>query len=103
MKQSPTETKAKIQITGDELIELQRQSYQSSESYGLDARIDKYQGKRPISFSGWDFDSLFPVLEAILEDPKEYPDKTNSGYIALNNLNIRLKTLYIETFGPQRA
>ena len=103
MKPSRNEIKARILICGEELAELQRQSFHFSESFGLDSRIGDYQGKRPISFSDWDFDSLFPVLEFLLDDPTEYPDKMQPRYISLKNLYHRLKSAYAETFGIHGA
>ena len=98
MKAANHDLKAKIIITGEELEVLHSLTYQMAESFGLDTRIDKYQGKRAISFHAWDFDCLFAVIELSLADPKAFPDKTNSRYIALENLCARLKTSYIETF-----
>jgi hypothetical protein len=98
MKASKQDLKAKILITGEELEVLHSLTYQMAESFGLDTRIDKYQGKRSISFHSWDFDSLFAVIEMSLADPKEFPDKSQSRYIALENLCSRLKASYIEAF-----
>jgi hypothetical protein len=35
-------------ITGEELAELKRHADLMTEAFGLDRRIEKYQGKRPI-------------------------------------------------------
>ena len=98
MKASKQDVKARILITGEELEVLQSLTYEMAESFGLDTRIDKYQGKRAISFHAWDFDCLFAVIEMSLADPKEFPDKAQSRYIALENLCSRLKASYIEAF-----
>ncbi len=52
-------------ITGEELTELQRQSWKMAEAFGLDKRIENYQGKRPMdSIVGiW---NVFYVLWKIL-------------------------------------
>jgi len=98
MKVSKHDLKAKILITGEELEVLHSLTYEMAESFGLDTRIDKYQGKRAISFHSWDFDCLFAVIEMSLADPKEFPDKSQSRYIALESLCSRLKESYIEAF-----
>ena len=98
MKASKHDLKARILITGEELEVLHSLTYQMAESFGLDTRIDKYQGKRAISFHAWDFDCLFAVIEMCLTDPKAFPDKSQSRYIALETLCSRLKASYIETF-----
>lgn len=65
-----------------------------AEAFGLDRRIENYQGKRPIGLFSWDFDCLLAVIEDALDDPKEYPDKNESGYKALKSLFVRLKGEY---------
>ena len=45
-----------------------------AEAFGLDRRIDKYRGKRPIGFYRWDMDCLIDVLDIALDDSNEYPD-----------------------------
>ena len=47
-----------------------------SKSFGLDTRIENYQGKRPIGFCSWDLECLLDVIDHVLKDGKEYPDKT---------------------------
>ena len=34
-----------------------------AEAFGLDRRIENYQGKRPIGLFSWDFDCLLAVIE----------------------------------------
>ena len=94
MKPGSKDKKIKILITGEELSELKRFSWQMAEAFGLDGRIERYQGKRPIGFYSWDLDCILAVIEDVLNDPTEYPDKNYSGYKALNNLFNRLKVEY---------
>jgi len=75
MKPGSKDIKLNILITGEELSELQRHTYQMAEAFGLDQRIDNYRGKRPIGLYSWDFDCLLAVIEGALEDEKDYPDK----------------------------
>jgi hypothetical protein len=91
MKAGSKDIKLNILITGEELNQLQRHTYQMSEAFGLDKRIDNYRGKRPIGLYSWDFDCLLAVIEGALEDEKDYPDKNAAEYKALMNLYFRLK------------
>ena len=94
MKPGARDIKLSILISGEELSELQRHSWQMVEAFGLDRRIENYKGKRPIGLYSWDFDCLLAVIENVIDDPKEYPDKNYSGYIALRKLYDRLKVEY---------
>ena len=94
MKPGSRNIKLSILISGEELSELQRHSWHVAEAFGLDRRIENYKGQRPIGLHSWDFDCLLAVIEYVIDDPKEYPDKNDSGYIALRNLYDRLKAEY---------
>ncbi|MDU9049813.1 MAG: hypothetical protein Q3M30_13275 [Candidatus Electrothrix sp. Rat3] len=94
MKPGTRDIKLQIKISGEELSELQRHTWQMSEAFGLDTRIGNYKGKRPIGLYSWDFDCLLIVIEYSLDDPKEYPDKNSSGYKSLKSLFERLKVEY---------
>jgi hypothetical protein len=91
MKPGSKDKKLEILITGEELSELKRYSWQMVEAFGLDKRIDKYQGMRPIGLYSWDFDCILAVVEGVLNNAKEYPDKGHQRYIALKKLYERLK------------
>jgi hypothetical protein len=45
-------------IDGEELAQLKRHTWLMAEAFGLDSRIERYQGKRPIGFYRWDMDCL---------------------------------------------
>jgi len=91
MKPGSRDIKLPVLISGKELLELQRHSLHMAEAFGLDRRIENYKGKRPIGLFSWDFDCLLAVIEYVIDDPKEYSDKNDSGYIALKKLYERLK------------
>jgi hypothetical protein len=91
MKPCSKDIKLNILLTGKELTELQRHTYQMAEAFELDQRIDNYRRKRPIGLYSWDFDCLLAVIDGALEDEKDYPDKDAPGYKALMNLYLRLK------------
>lgn len=94
MKPGSKDIKLEILISGEELSELKRHSFHMAEAFGLDRRIENYQGKRPIGLYSWDFDCLLAVIEFVIDDPIEYPDKEDQGYKALKNLFDRLKNEY---------
>ncbi len=98
MKPGPKNKKIKILISGKELSELKRHTWSMVEAFGLDRRIEDYQGKRPIGFYRWDFECLIDVIELALKDSKEYPDKNSEEYKALKNLHDRLKEEYEKNF-----
>mgnify|MGYP000161422501 FL=1 len=91
IKPGKNDKKLNILINGSELEELQRHTHLMAEAFGLDRRIENYKGKRPIGLYSWDFDCLLCVIEDVLQDSREYPDRSDPGYIALCNLFERLK------------
>jgi hypothetical protein len=99
IKPGSKDEKASLIIAGEELTELKRITWLMSDSFGLDRRIENYQGKRPIGFYSWDLECLLDVIDHALKDGKEYPDKTTSGYRALTQLSGRLLEEYHRTLG----
>ncbi len=85
-------------IDGEELAQLKRHTWQMAEAFGLDSRIERYQGKRPIGFYRWDMDCLIDVVDMALNDPREYPSKDSSAYLAIKRLHDRLKEEYRRAF-----
>ena len=98
MKPGSKDKKVSLLITGEELSELKRHSWQMIEAFGLDNRIEKYQGKRQIGLYSWDMDCIIDVIEMALDDPAEYPDKKSSAFKALKNLHRRFKDEYRRTY-----
>jgi len=94
MKPGSKDKRVSLLIAGDELTELKRLTWLMSESFGLDTRIENYQGKRPIGLYSWDFECLLAVIDYALKDDKEYPDKTTSGYNTLTKLSRLLLDEY---------
>ncbi|MBN2560617.1 MAG: hypothetical protein JXQ75_06780, partial [Phycisphaerae bacterium] len=62
-----------IKVTGRELVELKRHAHKIPECPGLDRRIQKYDGNKPLILSRDELDWLVAVLDAVLHDPKGYP------------------------------
>ncbi len=99
MKPGKNDIPIKVKITGIQLDELQKHTWQMSEAFGLDTKIENYKGVRPISLYSWDLDCILDVLDMTLNDEKEYPDKKDKGYIKLNELYMHLKIASKETYG----
>ena len=68
-------------------------TWQMTEAFGLDRRIEMYQGKRPITLYAWDLDCLIDVMADALATSTEYPDISSPGYEALQGLRDRLERL----------
>ena len=98
MKPGRNDRKHQILIAGAELDELQRHTWMMAESFGLDRRIERYQGKRPIGLYRWDLECLIAAMESALADPKEYPSHTSPRYLALQSLCERVKQEYDEAY-----
>ena len=63
----------RIVIEGPELVELKRHAHQIPECPGLDRRIQRHDGNKPLVISLDELDWLVAVLDAVLHDPKGYP------------------------------
>jgi hypothetical protein len=98
MKPGKNDVPIKLKISGRQLEELQKHTWQMCEAFGLDSKIENYKGTRPISFYSWDLDCILDVLDMVLDDEKEYPDKNDEGYVLLYELYAYLKKAYKETY-----
>ncbi len=99
MKPGINDIPIKVKISGRQLDELQRHTWQMCEAFGLDRKIENYKGTRPISLYSWDLDCIIAVLWLALNDEKEYPEKNDEGYILLNELYLYLKSEHKEVHG----
>jgi hypothetical protein len=99
MKPGKNDIPIKVKISGMQLRELQKHTWQMCEAYGLDSKIENYKGTRLISLYSWDLDCILDVLFLALDDEKEYPDKKDEGYTKLHELYVNLKKTYRETYG----
>jgi len=99
MKPGSRDRKLSLLITGDELTQLKRMTWMMAEAFGLDTRIEKYRGQRPIGLYQWDMDCLMAVVDNALKDPREYPDTSTAEYAALARLAARLRREYDTAFG----
>jgi len=98
MKPESKDIKTNILISGGELTELKRHTWLMDEALGLDSRIEKYRGTKPIGLYRWDFECLIESIDYALNDPKEYPEKSDSGYRSLLKLHNRLKDIYQKSY-----
>ena len=95
MKPGKNDRKHQLLITGAELRELHR--LDMPESLGLDRRIERYQGKRPIGLYRWDLDCLLATLSLVVDgrDPFVSP----KGRVTLKRLHDRLRAMYDAAYG----
>lgn len=98
MKPGKNDIPIERKISGRQLEELQKHTWQMCEAFGLDRKIENYKGTRPIAFYRWDLDCILDVLDMALDDEKEYPDKKDEGYIKLYELYVDMKKAYRETY-----
>ena len=98
MKPGSGDKQYRILITGRELEELKKFTWSMAEAFGLDRRIESYQGKRPIGFYRWDLDCLEDVLDLALDDAEVYPSKSGPGYEAMKKLADRIKQLRAQAY-----
>lgn len=98
MKPGKNDIPIERKISGRQLEELQKHTWQMCEAFGLDRKIENYKGTRAISLYRWDLDCILDALDTVLNDEKEYPDKKDEGYIQLYELYADLKKAYKKTY-----
>ena len=94
MKPGRTDVQLPMLIAGAQLDELKRHTYLMAESSGLDRRVERYRGTRPLGLYRWDLECLLDVLDIALADRSEYPSQDGPGYQALDALRWRLRAAY---------
>ncbi len=99
MKALPGDHRHRLLIAGDQLRELKRHTGDMAEAFGLDRKIEKYQGTRPITLYRWDLDCLRDVISLALDDKRDYPDRSSAAYLALEALGERLRLEYETVYG----
>jgi hypothetical protein len=78
-------------IRGAELRELKELDL--PESFGLEERIQRYQGKRPLGLYRWDLEYLLDALSMALDEPDDYYTPP-ANKRAIKKLLERLKAEY---------
>ncbi len=71
MRPGKRDVPVRLVIAGAELDELHGVIGALSESFGLDRRIERYRGKRPIALYQWDLDLLVDVVGDAMRDAEE--------------------------------
>ena len=102
MKPLPGDYRHKLLIAGDELRELEKHTHSMAEAFGLDRKIEKYQGTRPITLYRWDLDCLMDMIALALEEETDYRDKSTPEYEALQKLGVRLRKEYDAVYGHEK-
>lgn len=87
-----------VLITGDELRELK--ALDLAESFGLDRRIEDYEGKRPIGLNQCDLDCLLAVLSVAIDG--DDPFVSRRGRVTLKRLHDRLRAVYQAAYRSAR-
>jgi hypothetical protein len=77
----------------DEVEKLVYHAEELVECFGLNAKIRKYKGKRPIGLYRWDIEALYYTYSYLLEKDFEglYKDKKSPDYQAMQSLVNKLK------------
>jgi len=99
MKPRPQDHRHKLRISGQDLRELKRHSCMMVEAFGLDRKIERYAGMRPITLYRWDLECLIDVIVCSLRDKREYPDESSPEYQVLAKLGERLQQEYKTVYG----
>ena len=73
MKHGKPDQQHRMLITGLALKELKRHACDLPESFGLDRKIERYQGKRPLTLYRWDLECLLDTLDMVVKEPRGYP------------------------------
>jgi hypothetical protein len=92
----------KLLISGDELRELKKLTYSMAEAFGLDRKIENYQGTRPITLYRWDLECLMSVIDLALKGERDYPDKSTVKYEALQRLGEQIHQEYDAVYGHEK-
>ncbi|MEI9479970.1 MAG: hypothetical protein WCO26_25830 [Deltaproteobacteria bacterium] len=101
MKPGRNDHRHSLLVCGDELRELKRHTVAMAEAFGLDTKIEKYKGTRPITLYRWDLECLMDVIDVALDDERDYPDKSAPEFEALKRLGDRLRKEYDETYDDE--
>jgi len=72
------------------------------ESFGLERRVERYQGKRPISLYRWDLECLLDTLSLEMTDRPLHSRPRRTDLAAQQSLYDRLRKEYDTAYGPSR-
>ena len=100
MKPGKYDRRHQVLIQDAELRELKELSL--PELFGLERRVERYQGKRPISLYRWDLECLLDTLSLEMTDRPLHPRPRRRDLAALQSLYDRLRKEYDVAYGPSR-
>jgi hypothetical protein len=100
LKPGKYDRRHQVLIRGAELRELKELSL--PESFGLERRVERYQGKRPIGLYRWDLECLLDTLSLEMTDRPLHPKLRRRDFAALQALYDRLRKEYDLAYGPSR-
>ena len=99
MRPGKYDRKHQLLITGAELRELKELDL--AESFGLDRRIERYEGKRPLGLYRWDLECLVESLSMVL-DGRYYGELPSKRRPTVQRLHDRLRAEYDSAYGQDR-
>ena len=88
IKPGKRDYKSIILITGQELESLQEITYMMSECFGLDDRIMKYKGMKPIGLYSWDLECLEMAVEEGIKDLEKTAGNPSTGELTCNRSDL---------------
>jgi hypothetical protein len=97
MKPGKKDRRHQVLITGEEMRELKLLAL--PESFGLEGRVQRYQGKRPLGLYRWDLDCLLATLSLEMEDRPQHPRLRRKNIAAQRSLYDRLRAEYDSAYG----
>lgn len=97
MKPGKYDRRHHILINGVELRELKLLAL--PESFGLERRLQRYEGKRPIGLYRWDLECLLETLSLEMVDHPQHPRLRRRDIDALKALHDRLRKEYDSAYG----
>ena len=97
MKPGKYDRRHRILISGEELRELRLLAL--PESFGLERRLQRYEGKRPIGLYRWDLECLLETLSLEMTDRPQHPRLRKKDTGALKSLHDRLRKEYDTAYG----
>jgi hypothetical protein len=99
MRPGTYDCKHQLLITGAELRELKELDL--AESFGLDRRIEGYEGKRPLGLYRWDLEYLVESLSMVL-DGRYYGELPAKRRPTVQRLHDRVRAEYDSAYGQDR-
>ena len=98
MKPGKYDRKHQVRITGAELRAVKQLDL--AESFGLNRRIEHYQGRRPIGLYRWDLECLLAAVSVAIEQ-NPFISRQDRG--ALRRLHDRLQAMHDAAYRRPRA